>query len=277
MVLLAVSLSWAMAVDLTPASARPYVGSTQDNSELSLALGYNGLNRLLGNNGGPRADGGVPAGASAEPGTTTQLPADLQPPTNAQAPADGSTTGTPAFPDRQAGVRPDDGNGGFPGGGPGGGGPGGTGENGPKGVLRLLDQQLGGQIGWLIPFALAGLLAGGWRLFVRRSSQLPVSSSQQDDADLAFSLKPAAPARFFAHIGRLLRTPLDLRQQAVVLWGTWFLTMAAFFSIAGMFHRYYLSMLAPGMAALVGIGVAILWHAYRQRQPARLASCPSRS
>src|ERR1700730_11212655 len=36
-VLLVVSFSWVAAVDLTPASQRPYVGSTQDNSELNLA------------------------------------------------------------------------------------------------------------------------------------------------------------------------------------------------------------------------------------------------
>lgn len=48
-VLLVVSLSWMTAVDLTPASQRPYVGSSGNNSELSLALGYNGLGRLTGN------------------------------------------------------------------------------------------------------------------------------------------------------------------------------------------------------------------------------------
>src|SRR5690242_7848258 len=47
LVLLTLSFSWALAVDLTPASQRPYVGSTQDNSEISLALGYNGIDRLL--------------------------------------------------------------------------------------------------------------------------------------------------------------------------------------------------------------------------------------
>src|SRR5215472_13957763 len=47
--MLAVSLSWVLAVDLTPASARPYVGSSGSNSELALALGYNGIERLLGN------------------------------------------------------------------------------------------------------------------------------------------------------------------------------------------------------------------------------------
>ena len=47
--MLVIALSWSVAVDLTPASQRPYVGSSQDNSEISLALGYNGIERLLGN------------------------------------------------------------------------------------------------------------------------------------------------------------------------------------------------------------------------------------
>src|SRR5437764_13145772 len=48
LLLLTISLSWAVAVDLTPAASRPYVGSSQNNSEISLALGYNGIQRLLG-------------------------------------------------------------------------------------------------------------------------------------------------------------------------------------------------------------------------------------
>src|SRR5207249_505228 len=46
--LLSVSLSWAAAVDLTPAGQRPWVDSTSTNSEIDLAVGYNGLQRLLG-------------------------------------------------------------------------------------------------------------------------------------------------------------------------------------------------------------------------------------
>ncbi|MBO0689663.1 MAG: glycosyltransferase family 39 protein, partial [Candidatus Dormibacteraeota bacterium] len=42
------SAAWLLAVDLTPASQRPWVGSSQDNSEISLATGYNGLQRILG-------------------------------------------------------------------------------------------------------------------------------------------------------------------------------------------------------------------------------------
>lgn len=49
-VLLAVSLSWCLVVDLTPAGARPYVGSSMDNSTLGLALGYNGILRIMASN-----------------------------------------------------------------------------------------------------------------------------------------------------------------------------------------------------------------------------------
>lgn len=46
--MLVVSLSWAFAVDLTPAEDRPYVGGSDNNTVLGLALGYNGIDRLLG-------------------------------------------------------------------------------------------------------------------------------------------------------------------------------------------------------------------------------------
>ena len=66
--LLSVSLSWAVAVDLTPASQRPWVDSTTTNSEVDLAIGYNGLQRLLGRSG-------TPAVASAATISTTHTAA----------------------------------------------------------------------------------------------------------------------------------------------------------------------------------------------------------
>jgi 4-amino-4-deoxy-L-arabinose transferase-like glycosyltransferase len=39
---------WVLAVQLIPESARPYIGGSTDNTVLDLALGYNGINRLLG-------------------------------------------------------------------------------------------------------------------------------------------------------------------------------------------------------------------------------------
>ena len=43
---------WVAAVALTPAADRPWVGSTGDDSIISLALGYNGVGRVAGQAGG---------------------------------------------------------------------------------------------------------------------------------------------------------------------------------------------------------------------------------
>lgn len=43
---------WVAIVQLVPASARPYIGGSQNNSVLELALGYNGLGRLTGDETG---------------------------------------------------------------------------------------------------------------------------------------------------------------------------------------------------------------------------------
>ncbi len=51
---------WVLAVQLTPAADRPYIGGSGDNSALGLAFGYNGLSRLSGGSGGsPGGGGGV--------------------------------------------------------------------------------------------------------------------------------------------------------------------------------------------------------------------------
>ncbi len=48
---------WVLAVQLTPAADRPYIGGSGDNSALGLAFGYNGLSRLSGGSG-PGGGGG---------------------------------------------------------------------------------------------------------------------------------------------------------------------------------------------------------------------------
>ncbi len=55
----------------------------------------------------------------------------------------------------------------------------------------------------------------------------------------------------------------DRQQQSLILWGTWLLTMGIFFSVAGFFHQYYLTEMAPAIAALFGIGIVTMWHDYR--------------
>lgn len=46
--LLIISLSWAIVVDLTPADQRPYIGSSRDNTVMGLITGHNGTSRLFG-------------------------------------------------------------------------------------------------------------------------------------------------------------------------------------------------------------------------------------
>ena len=67
-ILAVLSSAWIAAVDLTPAADRPYVGSTTDNSALSLALGYNGLGRVTGQEGGTSTGGGLGGAFSGTPG-----------------------------------------------------------------------------------------------------------------------------------------------------------------------------------------------------------------
>jgi len=47
-IIFATSLSWASIVDLVPKNHRPFIGSTQTNSALSLVFGYNGYQRIFG-------------------------------------------------------------------------------------------------------------------------------------------------------------------------------------------------------------------------------------
>jgi 4-amino-4-deoxy-L-arabinose transferase-like glycosyltransferase len=64
-----VSAGWYIAlVSLWPAASRPYIGGSTDNSLLQLALGYNGIDRVVGGEGGPGGggrSGGGPGGAGS--------------------------------------------------------------------------------------------------------------------------------------------------------------------------------------------------------------------
>jgi 4-amino-4-deoxy-L-arabinose transferase-like glycosyltransferase len=208
--LLGISLSWALAVDLTPASQRPYVGSTQNNSEISLAIGYNGVQRLLGQFGfGGRQ-------------SNTNNNATGQPPTTSGSSSSGSSSSTSQRPQFPQGGQPGQG-------GPGG-GAGGMFNTGTAGPLRLFSQPLAGQIAWLLPLALLGMVALIWQ----------------------------------RHLHFKLRFQEDREQQSLVLWGIWLLTMGVFFSVAGFFHPYYLTVMAPAVAALFGIGIVTMWRDYRK-------------
>jgi 4-amino-4-deoxy-L-arabinose transferase-like glycosyltransferase len=142
--------AWPALVELTPASERPWVAGTSDNSVLSLIFGYNGVGRVDGQAGGPAGGGSM----------------------------FGSTPGP----------------------------------------LRLLNSALGGQAGWLLGFA---VISGLGILVASRAKRA------------------------------------DARTGWLIAVGGAFLTTAVLFSAAsGIFHPYYVSLLAPFAAALVGAGAA---------------------
>jgi 4-amino-4-deoxy-L-arabinose transferase-like glycosyltransferase len=103
-------------------------------------------------------------------------------------------------------------------GGPGGGGGGAGGTfGGATGPFRLLNEALGGQAGWLLGFAVVALIGLVVATRLRRS---------------------------------------DARTGWVIATGGAFATIAVAFSFAqGIFHPYYVSELAPFLAALVGGGI----------------------
>lgn len=157
---------WMVVVDLIPASSRPYIGGSTDNTVWDLVIGYNGFGRIFG--------------ASSSVGSQ----------------GNGASFG------------------------------------GEAGLYRLFNSIMGGQISWLIPFALIALVGG---LVLR---------------------------------GRAPRT--DAKRAALLLWGGWFVLHYLTFALAeGTFHPYYVTAMAPGIAALAGIGGVMLYRAFREGAAAK--------
>ncbi|AIU81420.1 ArnT family glycosyltransferase [Bacillus velezensis] len=247
-VLAAVSLSWPLIVDNIPASKRPYVGSSQTNSVLELAFGYNGIQRLTGQSsgggqGGP--DGNASKEMSSSGGSSQMQKPPGQSSSSSSASGDKSQNGSMTAPPSNGkmpsgGEMPSGGQGGPPSGGDGGGGKSGAGTGskmqsgsgmfgtGTPGPLRLFQTELSDQISWLLPFAIfgmAGLLIAGARE----------------------------------------RRRLSAEQKETIFWAAWLVPIAGFFNVAEFFHHYYLIMLAPPIAALVGAGWVALVHLYRKQ------------
>jgi 4-amino-4-deoxy-L-arabinose transferase-like glycosyltransferase len=153
---------WLLVVELVPVSSRPWVGGSGTDSPFDLALGYNGLGRLTGN-------------------------------------------------ERSAGVE----------------------VSGAQSPLRLFGSAAD-QVGWLLPAAVIGLVAG---LVLRRGQP---------------------------------RT--DPMRAALVLWGGWALPTAVVFSLMqGTWHPYYTVELAPAVAALTALGATSLWRRHTGRSLGVLA------
>ena len=198
-ILLVISIAWALVVDLTPADKRPYVGSSNTNSVIELALGYNGIQRIMPFRRGFRNSQEF----NLRNTTMRKIDRTGASPEELIIPASRPET-TSAQDIRRTG-----------------------GEGGSPGVLRIFNRQLAGQISWLLPLVLIGLVAA---------------------------------------VTNLKRTGVDIKTKLItlVLWGIWMASMLVYFSISGFFHRYYMAMLAPSVAALAGIGILTMYHEYQE-------------
>jgi 4-amino-4-deoxy-L-arabinose transferase-like glycosyltransferase len=291
LVLVAVSLSWALVVDSIPADQRPYIGGSGDNSVLGLVLNYNGAHRLgisipgvasggmggmPGSGPGNSANGfaGRESGISGPPGSgissfsgpggsqdaSGTLPGsgpggapgamdNAEAPSGMTAPpgSGGSSFPTPGGSQDNSGSTPGAGqqappgmeqsgssgsSAGSPPGGMGGGG-GGMNSGGTPGLFRVFGHGLGGEIAWLLVFALIGVLA-----WVRKPRELSLAGLQE--------------AGYFG--------TQSLTILAMLLW---LIPGLMYFSFtSGFWHDYYIATIAPPIAGLVGIGALGMYRKY---------------
>ena len=224
-VMLAVSLSWIALYTFTPASDRPYVDGSTDNSAAAMVFGYNGLERFgISIPGAVTSGPGVSAGRGGAGGGQPSGTGPVLAPGGT-----GSGTGSSA-----SGSSP-----------PGGTGTGSTGTGGGaaatgapaafqrtagssfgQGWTKLLGSDYGPEIGWLYPLAILALIFGLlWTWRARRTDQV---------------------------------------RAGFVMWGIWLLTVGLIFSkMSTIPHTAYMSSLAPPLAALSAAGLVMFWRYYR--------------
>lgn len=240
-VLFAVSLSWAVVVDLVPAQNRPFVGSSTNNTVKELIFGHNGLERIIGGNGTPGGTAPGKDGQEIKPpkdqiDSTSSATENTE---NKNQSSDGRMIGNisngngqysgqmefnPNGRDMQPPKMGDMGHGQ-------GGLAGSFGGETPADIARLFSKNvLSDQIVWFLPLAIFGFLA--------------------------------------AAIKEKLRFPFDNeRKLSLMLWIIWLVPEFIYFSYTkGLFHPYYLTMMAPPVAALTGIGVTEMWKLYKENE-----------
>ncbi len=194
-ILLVISLSWAFIVDTVPARDRPYSGSSNKNSEINLALFYNGIFRII-----PE-----PVSYPIRHNKAYQILIkksssvfnnNIQSEMNEFAKGKWTTGGEIGYP----------------------------------GLLRFFNQQMAGQISWLLLITFSGIIV------------------------------------YIIGIKKTVLKDQKLETGSVLFWSFWVFLMMACFSEASFFHRYYLALLAPGMAALSGIGICKLNDEYLKKE-----------
>jgi 4-amino-4-deoxy-L-arabinose transferase-like glycosyltransferase len=236
--MLVVSFAWIAFVELTPASQRPYVGSSTNNTELGLTFEYNGFGRVEGQAGGPnsvvvRPGAYVPAARERAVAAAADRAAPKPSRGTSAAPAPSvAHEPTPTLKpivtkDREKDPIP---------------------FGGPPRLLRLFGVGLGDQAGWMLPFALFGLLGTALLILFDHRRRMPRERPSVDEGTDADEepTTPVPPA------GRHNR-----RLAAMLVLGGWFLVEAVVLSLSkGIVHPYYVSALGPGTGAMAGAGAA---------------------
>jgi 4-amino-4-deoxy-L-arabinose transferase-like glycosyltransferase len=257
-ILLAVSLSWAVAVDMVPTDQRPYIGGSGDNTVLGLIIDYNGLNRLgISSISGGLGTGGPGISMNGQPGmwqNSSVITATGPAGSSFPGPGDGQSTSDttigvpPGAPDGfQNGMAPAGqgaqqapsgmqqlGSSGFTGGAPSGASMGGgMNSGGNPSIFRIFREGLAGDISWFLVFAFIGVIA-----WIRRPRTISLGG--------------------FDEAGYMSEKALTLI--AMLLW---LIPGLLYFSFTtGFWHDYYIATIAPPLAGLVGIGAAGLYQKY---------------
>ncbi|MEY8000705.1 glycosyltransferase family 39 protein [Clostridium sp. Mt-5] len=205
-VLLVVSLSWAIIADLVPASDRPYIGSSTNNTVMELIIGHNGLERIgIGGRNAGRGQQRQRALENEWSKISNQRGAgqgDFENGFNSSNKNDSNANNA------QRGMR----------------------SNSNAGIFRLFGNgNMSDQISWLLLFAIIGFIA--------------------------------------AAIKEKLKSPFDNKEKlSLILWIMWLLPEFIYFSFSkNVTHTYYLTTMAPSIAALVGIGLPAMWDFYKER------------
>jgi 4-amino-4-deoxy-L-arabinose transferase-like glycosyltransferase len=273
----AVSVAWIVYVEATPASQRPYVGGSIDNTEYDLTFGYNGFGRVEGQVGGPGE-------IFVRLGAVAPFPARVHTRLTHKKTAAPRVVPNPILPDGHY-TNP-------------------TPFGGAIGPLRLLHYGLGGQGGWMLPFALFGFVVLALNALwppratatdsdppsppsppappaptefssppaepspppAERSPPAPAESPQAAPAESSqpAQAEPSPPAA--ESKSRFERLRRDGPTAGLLVFGVWFLAEAFLLDFSkGIVHPYYVSALAPGAAAMIGAGAVAFAQVARRR------------
>jgi 4-amino-4-deoxy-L-arabinose transferase-like glycosyltransferase len=270
-VMLAVSLSWVALYTFTPASDRPYVSGTTNNSAFAMVFGYNGLARMGINLPGAVPDAGRAGG-----------PPVLGPPDHPLDLAEGGPgdTGPGDVGPGQGDTGPGDTK---PGPGPGDTGPGdtgpGVGDTGPKpdqpgaGDTGPKPGQLGPGDVMVLPNGDVIVGQGGappppMDPAKAESRPDPLGWNKLLDGHLGVAISWLFPLTVLSLLcglwwwRRAERT--DPVRGGFVMWGVWLVTFGFVFSAGAVAHTAYVASFAPAIAALSALGIVMFWRAYQR-------------